>query len=1138
MTRPRTSAGTATRRIVVAVLAVLATACDVDAGTIGFRVNAAVTTGSGVRVTVELSNTGDEAAVAVVPTVVLGALEVAGASAPKLQPGSTQKWDIEVQREDLSPGSYVAVTKVAYEDANGYPFEVLAATPFDVDARRRPSTAGTLALPTLAPGATATGTFTLRANENRVREFRLDLVTPRSIRVTRHSPTVTVDSSGTAKIDVEFRNQGLLAGNTSAIFALVTGIGEVPPQTDLIRAVVRAGTTADALRTNDFITTLVVLAVGLFVLELIAGRGRSGPLMDPTVIGARLTGFALALATSAFLVLHYPWDVLLADTITAGGDMASLFYPTKLVAEEILPRWELTGWTMGNYAGFPVLHFYSTLPFAVIALLGHVAPMTIVFKLVTLLGPTLLPLSAALLFRWLGYGPGVPAIAAASLVPFLLQQGNSMWGGNIPSVLAGEFCHAIGLSLSLIFVGQLHRVVRGSGSWPLAAGLLAIIGLCHTFAFFAAVWYSLYFLRPHARLSASAPPILAIFAVAFLLLCVWGLPLPGRLVFTSEWSMIWHIKDWKEVLPSPLWPAGILAGLNCLVTLVRIKPFSVDRMGLLAFNVAGGVLLYFLVPAIGFPDIRFVPVGQVFLSLLAADMLGWLGTRSRNPHLFAACLVTAALAWGHSHLGYIPSWLKWNYSGYEGKPTWQLFKAINDHVAGDFNDPRVMFEHSELHNRFGSSRAFENLPLFSGRATLEGVFHQASQSSPFIFYLQSEASERTSGPFPQYTYARLNPDKALPHMRLFNVGAIVVATDKAKAAYDAHPEFERTFTSGAYAVFRVRDLDSRYVIPVANEPVLYSGADWKLAFYRWFKHSELLDIPLVPASLLRQADAREFRLRTDTIARLPKQPVTGPCEVASHLENYKITFETTCPQTPHIVKVSYFPRWSGGDTARVFPVSPGFMLVFPNQPRVEITYRRTAVDWVALTLTCVGLGLLLATLASRQLRGAMPVAMRNFSLPVLRWIEKHRAITTVVVVAAMVFVGTSTRLALRAPDRAYQKAQEAYHRRDFPEAIRRLEEWTRRDKDTFKQATALHQLGICYNETDQPAAAAEVLERLRFEFPNVDYGAATLYHLVKAWEALGDTDRARSYALLLAVDHPDSPYDKRIDREWPTLRTR
>jgi hypothetical protein len=1105
------------------------------AGSIGFRVTTGISTGPGVRATVEMTNTGDEAAFGVTPVLLLGDHEVSGERSAQMLPNAPRKWEIPVVSEDLPGGSYVAVTRVQYEDANGYPFEVLTATPFDVGVKRRPAAGGSLVVPSLAPGRSAEGKFSLKIPQSRGRKYEVRFVAPRGSTISPDRQTVEVNQGGVAEIVVRVRNTGILAGNVTAAFVLISSLDESPAQTDMVRATIRAATAGEGLQTRDFLATLAALAVTLIVLEILARvYRRPGAAGMPRPWGWIL-GAVLASATSAFLMLHYPWDALLADTVAAGGDMASLYYPTKLMAEEMLPRGQVTGWTMGNYAGFPILHFYSTLPFAVIALLGKLWPMKVVFKVVTLAGPTLLPIMAAVLFRALGYGPGAPAIAAASVLPFLMQQGNSMWGGNIPSVLAGEYCHAIGLSLGLLFLAQLHRVVNGRGSWPLAGVLLAMIGLCHTFAFFAAVWYSLFFLRPHANLARTAPPILATYGLAFLLLCFWGLPLPSRLVFTTEWSMIWNIKDWKEVLPSALWPASTLAALSCLLALVRVKSFSVDRMGMLMFNAGGGILLYYVVPALGFPDIRFIPVSQIFISLLAADFLVWVGSRLRQPHLYAACIVTAALAWGHSHLGYIPSWLKWNYSGYEGKPTWQLFKAINDHIAGDFDDPRVMFEHAEAHNRFGSSRAFENIPLFSGRATIEGVFHQASQSSPFIFYLQSEASERASGPFPQHTYTRLNPAKALPHLRLFNVSEIVAVTDKAKAAYNANPDFEKTFSSGAYAVYKVREMDTRYVVPVRNEPVLYDGPDWKIAFYRWFKHPELLDIPLVPADLLKKSSAREFALRTDSVTRIPKQPIAGDCNVTSHLENYRIEFETDCPERPHILKVSYFPRWISGDTAEVYPVSPGFMLVYPHQRHVVLEYKRTAIDWAGVAITGIGLLLALATTVSKRARDAVTGPIAILAAPLVGWVAAHRVIVTGVAVVAMVGVGAYTRYSLRAPERSFQAAQDAYRNRDFPEAIRRLEEWTKTDKDTFKQATALHQLGLSYSETKQYGSAVEVLERLRFEFPNVDYGAATLFHLAKAWDALGDHDKARAYATILTVDFADSPLQKRLARELPGI---
>ena len=65
------------------------------------------------------------------------------------------------------------------------------------------------------------------------------------------------------------------------------------------------------------------------------------------------------------------------------------------------------------------------------------------------------------------------------------------------------------------------------------------------------------------------------------------------------------------------------------------------------------------------------------------------------------------------------------------------------------------------HQGAGTVRAFENLPLFSGRSTLEGVYIQGSLSVPFIFYLQSEISQQPSTPIPDYNYSRFNLKKAL-----------------------------------------------------------------------------------------------------------------------------------------------------------------------------------------------------------------------------------------------------------------------------------------------------------------------------------------------------------------------------------------
>jgi TolA-binding protein len=130
---------------------------------------------------------------------------------------------------------------------------------------------------------------------------------------------------------------------------------------------------------------------------------------------------------------------------------------------------------------------------------------------------------------------------------------------------------------------------------------------------------------------------------------------------------------------------------------------------------------------------------------------------------------------------------------------------------------------------------------------------------------------------------------------------------------------------------------------------------------------------------------------------------------------------------------------------------------------------------------------------------------------------------------------TYIRLSLRAPERAYEEAQEAYKARDFPKAVQLLEDWASIDRDTFKQATVLYQLGITHTELKNPAAAITTHERLRFQFPNVDYHAGTLFHLARNYAALGSKAEARDYAEKLEKDYKDSSWARRLRAEVPDI---
>ena len=101
-----------------------------------------------------------------------------------------------------------------------------------------------------------------------------------------------------------------------------------------------------------------------------------------------------------------------------------------------------------------MLQNYFPLPFLIMTVLSWVMPLQIAFKVTTLLGTFLLPPCTYLFFRFLKQPFPIPITGALFSLSFLFMEGNSMWGGNIPSTPGGYVLLQPG-----VFPG---RIVAGS----------------------------------------------------------------------------------------------------------------------------------------------------------------------------------------------------------------------------------------------------------------------------------------------------------------------------------------------------------------------------------------------------------------------------------------------------------------------------------------------------------------------------------------------------------------------------------------------------------------------------------------------------------------------------------------------------
>jgi hypothetical protein len=115
----------------------------------------------------------------------------------------------------------------------------------------------------------------------------------------------------------------------------------------------------------------------------------------------------------------------------------------------------------------------------------------------------------------------------------------------------------------------------------------------------------------------------------------------------------------------------------------------------------------------------------------------------------------------------------------------------------------------------------------------------------------------------------------------------------------------------------------------------------------------------------------------EIVARASSEPPQAPREAApldasraritrERVDEDRISFRTTGVGLPHIVKCTYFPNWRVRGARKVYWVTPGFMLVFPERPEVELYYGATTADIMGRWLSVLGLGLLAGGLWSRR----------------------------------------------------------------------------------------------------------------------------------------------------------------------------
>ncbi|MBO0713106.1 MAG: hypothetical protein J2P59_00015 [Acidimicrobiales bacterium] len=757
----------------------------------------------------------------------------------------------------------------------------------------------------------------------------------------------------------------------------------------------------------------------------------------------------------------HPLSLLLINTTTAGGDTGAHVDLAANLRDDLLPHLRLTGWSPDWYDGYALLTFYFPLPYLVIVGLQHVIPYDVAFKLVTAAGSVTLPVAAYAFGRLSGMRRPVPACLAAATLPYLFNTNYQIYGGNIASTLAGEFAFSLSLSLGLVFLGVVARGVRTGRHRALAAGLLAATALCHLIpTIFVAVGAAVLVLWRTNRRRLRWGVTVGVAGAA--ITAFWALPFAWRQSYTTNMGFVKVSQYLHYLFPSDLWWAVGLAGLGVVVSVLRKRRMGLfltimAALSALAFVLAPAGKLYNarLLPLFILCVFLLAGVGVGETALLAGELRdklarrrtalapslalapgmglggpsGWTdgdgaagGTGLRSPSLgrHLAESLTPLLA-GLAAVGlvltpivrplaflvprgdqpsFVPDWITWNYSGYQGKPAWPEYHSLTTTMASigrRYGCGRAMWEYNPDLNDLGTPMALMLLPYWTGGCidSMEGLLFESSATTPYHFLNQAELSTQPSEAMEGLAYGGLDVAEGVQHLQLLGVRYYMAETSQAQIQAAADPDLRLVAQSGPWSVAQpngttvqrtwdiYRVLHSSVVSPLAAQPAVLTGVSragasgapstegaagpvapgrattsgasgkggvsWLQAVQGWYLAPSRWDVLLV-------ASGPPGWQRVAASDPTPSVRRAGPTTV-SHLRVSadRISFDVSRVGTPVLVKESYFPNWQAAGATGPYRASPNLMVVVPTSHHVVLHYGYTPVDEVGWLLTLAGL---------------------------------------------------------------------------------------------------------------------------------------------------------------------------------------
>lgn len=801
------------------------------------------------------------------------------------------------------------------------------------------------------------------------------------------------------------------------------------------------------------------------------------------------------------------------DTLPTGGDTAShIFYAQQFC--QYFPTSGLTQWLPEVFGGFPFLSYYFPLPFIVIFLFHQLLPFALAFKFAVFLPAIILPAFIYAISRdFLKLDRYASFFASLSSCAFLFHEQHSIWGGNLLSILAGEFAYSYGMLFSFLTLAVWIKALRGEYLWLLAGLLEAATGFSHGYALII-TGFSSFFILLGGNVKQALLFLSLSHGLAFCLLAGWLWPLLEMHSLTIANDATFSSANWHNYAPKSLWPifiCGLLGLILFFNARFRVQLSTQTQTALIFLIAASGLAITFWLCAhkIGLSDIRFYPYVLLFCCIICGWLIGetfhYLSYSYRLLiNIIVAILAAGLLSWYSANIEKIPLWSAWNHSGYENKPAWQQLSRLFPVLDGNLHSARLLFEHDPANNDLGSTRALEALPLFlHQRPVLEGLYMESALLAPVIYQLQSEVSKAPSSPQTRFPSGSLDIDSAARHMQLLHSNEVLTRSPESQTAIESSGLFTKIAKAPPFIVYRLKAFSSQ-LISTIDLPLLQLGTtNWMEHSFDWFKNYQSASYWPIYTDDNLQAE----HLTTHHIVTLSDLK----------LERDNISFTTDQLGRPHLIKISYHPRWQLLSKGQTYLAAPGYIMLIPESNPVQLVYGQTLIGkigmWVSLFTTAFII--LIVVFKLGFFKASKKTAFVYF-----------RALT---IWCALLFLNASYHYYTN-PERAYNLGWKLMNQQNYSAAASHFEQLIDQRRGRTLQEEVLFWAAKAHQLSGNRTAAMQRFQQLLNEYSGY-WLPESIYTLAILHQQTGDLARAQQLRQQLKERYPRHRFTLALDQQ-------